>query len=64
MQLGLRAPSREAMRKPEANDYAQHERTYHAFVRAVVLLVAHVLVLLLTLAWVFSGSFGTTPLSG
>jgi hypothetical protein len=52
------------MRKPEANDYAQHERTYHAFVRAVVLLVAHVLVLLLTLAWVFSGSFGTTPLSG
>jgi hypothetical protein len=45
-------------------DYPEHARTYRKFVTGVLLFAAHVLVILLILAWVFSGSFGTTPLAG
>jgi aa3 type cytochrome c oxidase subunit IV len=46
-----------------AEDWAEHQRTYKGFVRGVLLFAAHVLVILLILAWVFSDSLGTTPVA-
>jgi hypothetical protein len=46
-----------------ADDWAEHERTYKGFVRGVLLFAAHVLIILLILAWVFSGSFNTAPIT-
>ena len=43
-------------------DLEEHERTYKWFVRGVFIFAAHVLAILLVLAWVFADSFGTTPL--
>jgi hypothetical protein len=45
-------------------DYPEHARTYRSFVTGVFLFAAHVLVILLVLAWVFSASFGTAQLPG
>ena len=45
------------------DDWAEHERTYRGFVRGVLLFAAHVLIILLILAWVFSGSFNSPPLT-
>ena len=45
-------------------DWAEHERTYRGFVKGVLLFAAHVLVVLLVLAWVFSDSLGTPSISG
>jgi len=44
-------------------DWAEHERTYKYFVRGVAVFAAHVLVILLILAWVFSDSLGTVPIA-
>jgi len=46
------------------DDFAEHERTYRAFVRGVLLFAAHVLAVLLLLAWVFADSLGTAPITG
>ena len=54
-----------AIKRPvPEDDWAEHQRTYKYFVRGVVLFAAHVLVVLLILAWVFSDSLGTTSLAG
>jgi len=45
-------------------DFAEHQRTYRYFVRGVFLFAAHVLVILLILAWVFADRFGSAPLTG
>ena len=42
----------------EHEDFAERERTYRGFVKGVIIFAAHVLVILLVLAWVFSDSFG------
>jgi hypothetical protein len=42
-------------------DWAEHERTYRGFVRGVVLFSAHVVLILLILAWVFADSFNVPP---
>ena len=39
-------------------DLADHQRTYRAFVRGVVLFTAHVAIILLVLAYVFSSRMG------
>jgi hypothetical protein len=44
-------------------DWAEHERTYRGFVKGVVLFAAHVLVILLILAWVFADSFNVPPVT-
>jgi Bacterial aa3 type cytochrome c oxidase subunit IV len=44
-------------------DWAEHQRTYHGFVKGVVLFAAHVLVILLILAWVFADSFNVPPVT-
>ena len=41
--------------------WAEHERTYQLFVKSIFIFAAHVLVILLILAWVFSDSLGTPP---
>jgi len=49
---------------PAANaDWAEHERTYRGFVKGVVIFSAHVFVILLILAWVFSDSFNVPPVT-
>lgn len=48
----------------EPKDWAEHERTYKGFVTGVFLFAGHVLVVLLILAWVFSGSFGAQAFTG
>ncbi len=51
-------------RVPSAQDeWAEHERTYRGFVRGVFIFAAHVLVILLVLAWVFSDSLSTPPIT-
>ena len=45
-------------------DFAEHEKTYRYFVRGVLLFAAHVLLILLILAWIFSDRFGNAPLTG
>jgi hypothetical protein len=42
-------------------DWAEHQRTYRWFVRGVFVFAAHVLVVLLILAWVFTDSLGAAP---
>ena len=49
---------------PTAEDFAAHQETYKHFVKGVLLFAAHVLVILLILAWVFADRFGTAPLTG
>jgi Bacterial aa3 type cytochrome c oxidase subunit IV len=49
---------------PTAEDFVEHEQTYRYFVKGVFLFAAHVLVILLILAWVFADSFGNAPLTG
>ena len=44
-------------------DWAEHEHTYRGFVKGVVLFTAHVFVILLILAWVFSDAFNTPPVA-
>jgi aa3 type cytochrome c oxidase subunit IV len=44
-------------------DWVEHERTYRGFVKGVVLFTAHVFLILLILAWVFSGSFNVPPVT-
>ena len=44
-------------------DWAEHERTYRGFVKGVLIFAAHVLVIMLLLAWVFSDSLGTPSIS-
>ena len=44
-------------------DWAEHERTYKGFVKGVFIFAAHVLVILLILAWVFSDSLSTPPIT-
>jgi hypothetical protein len=39
-------------------DFADHQRTYRAFVRGVAVFAAHVAVVLLILAYVFSSRMG------
>lgn len=45
------------------HDWAEHQRTYRGFVKGVFIFAAHVLVILLVLAWVFSGSLSTPSIS-
>jgi hypothetical protein len=45
-------------------DWAEHERTYKGFVKGVIVFVAHAFIVLLILAWVFSDSFNTPPITG
>lgn len=40
------------------SDFADHQRTYRVFVRGVAVFAAHVAVILLVLAYVFSSSMG------
>ena len=47
-----------------SEDFAEHEKTYRYFVRGVFLFAAHVLLILLILAWIFSDRFGNAPLTG
>jgi Bacterial aa3 type cytochrome c oxidase subunit IV len=47
----------------QAEIWAEHERTYRGFVKGVVIFTAHVFVILLILAWVFSGSFNVPPVT-
>jgi len=49
---------------PSAEDFAEHEQTYRYFVKGVFVFAAHVLVILLVLAWVFADRFGNAPLTG
>jgi len=49
---------------PTAEDFAEHEQTYRNFVKGVFLFAAHVLVILIILAWVFADRFGNAPLMG
>jgi Bacterial aa3 type cytochrome c oxidase subunit IV len=49
---------------PSADDFAEHEKTYRFFVKGVLLFAAHVLVVLLLLAWIFADRFGNVPLTG
>jgi len=49
---------------PSREDFAEHEQTYRYFVRGVLLFAAHLLLILLILAWVFADRFGTAPLTG
>ena len=51
-------------RVPTADDLAEHEQTYRYFMKGAFLFAAHVLVILLILAWVFADSFGNSPLTG
>ena len=44
-------------------NWAEHERTYRGFVKGVVIFSAHVFVILLILAWVFSDSFNLPPVT-
>lgn len=46
-----------------AHDWAEHERTYHGFVKGVVIFTAHVFVILLILAWMFADSFNVPPVT-
>ena len=46
------------------DDWAEHEITYRKFVRGVMIFAAHVLIVLLVLAWVFAGSFNTPSIAG
>ena len=46
-----------------AEDWTEHQRTYKGLVRGVFLFAAHVLVILLNLAWMFSDSLGATPVA-
>ncbi len=57
-----RSPTSEALAAGE-EDWAEHERTYRGFVKGVVVFTAHVFVILLILAWVFSDAFNTPPVS-
>ena len=54
----------ERERVPAADDFAEHEQTYRYFVKGAFLFAAHVLVILLILAWVFADSSGNSPLTG
>jgi hypothetical protein len=54
----------ENKRVPTADDFVEHEQTYRYFVKGAFLFAAHVLVILLILAWVFADSFGNSPLTG
>jgi hypothetical protein len=47
----------------QQDDWAEHQRTYKVFVRGVTIFAAHVLVVLLVLAWVFSGSLSTPSIT-
>jgi len=49
---------------PSGDDFVAHEETYRHFVKGVFLFAAHVLVILLILAWVFADRFGNAPLTG
>jgi Bacterial aa3 type cytochrome c oxidase subunit IV len=49
---------------PTAEDFVEHEQTYRHFVKGIFIFAAHVLVILLILAWVFADRFGSTPLTG
>jgi hypothetical protein len=49
---------------PSCEDFAEHKQTYRYFVRGVLLFAAHVLLILLLLAWVFADRFGTARLTG
>jgi Bacterial aa3 type cytochrome c oxidase subunit IV len=49
---------------PTAEDFVEHEQTYRHFVKGVFIFAAHVLVILLILAWVFADRFGSAPLTG
>jgi hypothetical protein len=56
------------MNHPEAvpsaeDDWAEHQRTYRGFVKGVLIFAAHVLAILLILAWVFADSLSTPPIS-
>ena len=46
------------------DDWAEHEKTYRGFVRGVTIFAAHVLIVLLVLAWVFADSFSTPSIAG
>lgn len=54
-----------ALQRPPSpqDDWIEHERTYRGFVKGVFIFAAHVLVVLLILAWVFSDSLGTPPIT-
>jgi len=57
------APDRAATTEGAPADWAEHERTYRGFVQGVVLFTAHVFIILLILAWVFSDAFNTPPVA-
>jgi hypothetical protein len=42
----------------QPGDFADHQRTYRAFVRGVAVFAAHVAVILLILAYAFSSRMG------
>jgi Bacterial aa3 type cytochrome c oxidase subunit IV len=50
--------------QPSSTDWAEHERTYRGFVKGVFIFAAHVLLILLVLAWIFSASLGASPIAG
>jgi hypothetical protein len=52
-------PTTEGPSPTTQEDWAEHARTYRYFVRGVLLFAAHVFVILLILAWVFSDSLST-----
>jgi len=47
----------------KTNDWAEHERTYRGFVKGVFIFAAHVLLVLLILAWVFSDGLGASSMT-
>ena len=40
------------------DEFEEHERTYRAFVRGVIIFTAHVFAVLLILAYIFVAQFG------
>jgi hypothetical protein len=50
--------------KNVTQDRAEHERTYRGFVKGVIIFTVHALIVLLVLAWVFSDTFNTSPVTG
>jgi hypothetical protein len=45
------------------DDWAEHQRTYRGFVKGVLIFAAHVIAILLILAWVFADSLSTPPIT-
>jgi hypothetical protein len=51
-------------RMTHEEDWAEHKRTYRWFVKGMLIFAAHVLAVLLILAWVFADNLSTPPIVG